>query len=88
MPTRGLRAATAVARDRGISDTSLWRMGRRGWLRLVNIAGRSYVDLESLAEFDDRARKGEFAKGPAGAAAASKKARAEKEATDSNNECN
>ncbi len=58
----GLRAAKAVARDRGVSDVTLWRMGKRGWVRIVNVCGRAYVDLASLAEFDERARRGEFAK--------------------------
>lgn len=79
LPESGLRAATAVCRDRGISDTSLWRMGKRGWIRLVNVAGRCYVDLQSLAEFDRRARAGEFSKSPAGAAKASAEARRKRE---------
>ena len=57
-------------------------MGKRGWVRLVNICGRCYVDMASLAEFDHRAAAGEFAKPPHGAAGASSKARAEKEASE------
>jgi hypothetical protein len=75
----GLRAAKAVARDRGVSDVTLWRWQRRGWIKAVNICGRVYVCLDSLAEFDRRAAAGEFARGPVGAAAASVKARMEKE---------
>src|SRR5260370_33867758 len=60
----GLRATKAVCRDRGVSDTTFWRWGKRGWVKLVNICGKSYVDLKSLAEFDQRAAAGEFAKGP------------------------
>ena len=52
---RGLRAAKAVARDRGISDVTIWRWGKRGWIKLINISGRPYVDLASMAEFDRRA---------------------------------
>lgn len=77
--TGGLRSAKAVARDRGISDVTLWRWQRRGWVKLVNIYGKNYVCLQSLAEFDRRAAAGEFARGPVGAAAASVKARMEKE---------
>ena len=77
--TSRLRAATAVCRDRGISDTTLWRMGKRGWVTIVNICGKSYVDLQSLAEFDRRAAAGEFAKPPHGAAGASARERAERE---------
>jgi hypothetical protein len=81
MPSVGLRAACAVARDRGISDVTLWRWDRRGWIRTVNICGKKYVDLQSLAEFDRRAAAGEFAKAPAGAAGSSSRARLEKEAS-------
>ena len=63
-----LRASTVVCSDLGISDVTMWRWEKRGLLKLVNIAGRKYVDLKSLAEFQDRARRGEFAQGPAGAA--------------------
>jgi hypothetical protein len=80
MPATGLRAAKAVCRDRGISDVTLWRWGRRGWIKIVNICGKCYVDLESLAEFDRRAALGEFAKPPVGAALKSAEKRAAKEA--------
>ena len=78
--TSGLRAAKAVCRDRGISDVTLWRCERRGWIKTVNICGKKYVDLQSLAEFDWRAAAGEFAKPPHGAAGASARERAEREA--------
>ncbi len=77
--TTGLRAAKAVCRDRGVSDTTLWRWGNRGWIKVVNICGKTYVDLQSLAEFDRRAAAGEFAKPPHGAAGASARDRAERE---------
>jgi hypothetical protein len=80
--TTGLRAAKAVARDRGISDVTLWRWNRRKWIKTVNICGKNYVDLQSLADFDRRAAAGEFAKAPAGAAGASSRARAEREASE------
>ena len=75
IPIGGLRSARAVARDRGISDVSLWRWEKRGWIKTINICGKKYVELQSLAEFDERARAGEFARGPVGAAGASVKAR-------------
>ena len=78
----GLRAAKAVARDRGVSDVTVWLWGKRGWIKILNICGRPYVDLQSLAEFDRRAAAGEFAKAPSGAAGASSKVRAEKEASE------
>ena len=80
--TAGLRAAKAVARDRGISDVTLWRWDRRRWIRTVNICGKKYVDLQSLGEFDRRAAAGEFAKPPHGAAGASARERAAREASE------
>lgn len=79
-PRAGLRAARAVCRDRGESCVTLWRRRKLGLIKCVNIFGKVYVDLQSLAEFDRRAAAGEFAKPPRGAAAASAKARAEREA--------
>jgi transposase-like protein len=75
----GLRAARAVCRDLGISDVTLWRWRRRGWIKTVNISGKVYVDLESLVDFNRRAATGEFAKAPSGAAGASRKALVENE---------
>lgn len=78
-PATGLRAARAVCRDRGISDVTLWRWSRRGWIQTVNISGKVYCDLASLANFDRRAAAGEFSKPPAGAARKSAEARLAKE---------
>jgi hypothetical protein len=78
-PASGLRAAKAVCRDRGISDTTLWRMGKRRWIKIVNICGKCYVDLQSLADFDRRAAAGEFAKPPHGAARTAAETRAARE---------
>ena len=78
-PTSGLRSAKAVCRDRGESDVTLWRRRKLGLIKCVNIFGKVYVDLQSLAEFDRRAAAGEFARPAAGAAAVSHQARAEKE---------
>ncbi|MGP8198991.1 MAG: hypothetical protein ACLQU4_05750 [Limisphaerales bacterium] len=80
MPATGLRAAKAVCRDRGISDVTLWRWAKRGWVKLVSISGKNYVDMQSLAEFDRRAALGEFARGPVGAALKPAEKRAAKEA--------
>lgn len=78
-PAVQLRAAKAVCRDRGCSYTTLWRMEQRGWIKFVNVAGSCYVDMESLARFDERARNREFAKPPTGAALKSAQAKAAKE---------
>jgi hypothetical protein len=79
--TSGLRAARAVCRDQGISDTTLWRWRRLGWIKTVNISGKVYVDMASLDDFQRRAVGGEFSKPVAGAAGQSAAARAEQEAT-------
>lgn len=75
-----LRAARVVCRDYGVSDTTLWRWSKRGWLRTVNISGKVYVELSSLADFETRAINGEFSQEPAGAAKRSLEARLAKEA--------
>ena len=77
--TTGLRTAKAVCRDRGESYVTLWRRRKLGLIKCVNIFGKVYVDLQSLAEFDRRATAGEFARPAAGAAAVSHKARAERD---------
>lgn len=74
-PTTGLRAVKAFACDRGVSTVTVWRWRKRGWITTVNICGMPYVDLASANEFDERARKGEFAAPPKGAARTSNKAR-------------
>lgn len=79
--TVGLRAAKAVARDEGVSDVTIWRRVKRGWLTAVNISGRPYITTESLAMFYRRAGAGEFSKPPTGAAGASSRARVAKEAS-------
>lgn len=81
-PVTGLRAAKAVARDRGVSDVTIWRWAKRGWIKVLNIYGKPYIDLASLAEFDRRAALGEFAKPPCGAAAKSASERAKREASE------
>ncbi len=70
-----MRASTTVARELGISEVTMWRWLQRGWLRATNIAGRQYILLDSLREFQERAANGEFAKEPSGAAGRSKRQR-------------
>jgi hypothetical protein len=81
LKSTGLKAARAVCRDRGISDVTLWRWCRKGWIKTINIAGRVYVDLASLVEFDRRASLGEFSRPPSGAARRSAELRKAKELT-------
>lgn len=75
----GLRASRVVCRDLGVSDTTLWRWSKRGWLRTTNISGKVYVELNSLVDFETRALNGEFSQAPHGAAGKSLQARMTKE---------
>ena len=75
----GLRSAKRVAEDMGVSPVSIWRWGRDGRLRIVRIANRPYVDLESLAEFHRAALNGKYETPLAGAALKSAEERAAKE---------
>ncbi len=58
-----------------MDPVTIWRWRQNGWIKVVNICGKPYVDLASLAEFDRRAAAGEFAKAPAGAALISQEER-------------
>lgn len=69
--TSKLRAAPAVARDLGITTITLWRWQKAGWIKTVNINRLTYIDMESLKEFEQRAQNGEFSKPFKGAAGAS-----------------
>jgi hypothetical protein len=68
-PSTKLRHSNQIRRELGISHTTLWRWSKQGLLKTVKICNSVYVDLDSLAEFESRARKGELAKEPHGAAA-------------------
>ena len=46
----------------GVSEVTVWRWRRNGWLATVNICGRQYVTGEALDSFLRRAEAGEFAK--------------------------
>lgn len=63
-----MRAAKIVCRDMGISDTTLWRWARSGWINLVNINGKNFIDMQELIKFQERAKRGEFKKNSTGAA--------------------
>lgn len=62
-PLSYLQPLSRVGQDLRLSNITLWRFRKRGWLKTVNIAGRNYVTAEELARFLVRARSGEFAKG-------------------------
>jgi len=67
-PNPPYRAASEIAKEIGISTITLWRWRNRGWIKSCNIAGKVYIDMNSLNAFVERAKTGEFAKVPAGAA--------------------
>jgi predicted DNA-binding transcriptional regulator AlpA len=52
---------TAFAKALGISRTTAWRFRNRGLIRTCNISGRVYVFRESIAEFFERASRGDLA---------------------------
>jgi hypothetical protein len=45
----------------GVSETTMWRWRRRGWLQTVSVGGRLFITPKALAEFERRAASGEFA---------------------------
>ena len=45
----------------GITDTTVWRWRKKGWLNTRNIAGRLYIAPKDLREFNRRMEAGEFA---------------------------
>jgi len=74
IPPVPLRKAKAVAKDLDHSGTlTLWRWRKAGWIKSVTIGGTVYIDLNSLTEFMERARDGQYAKPFHGVAAQSQK---------------
>ncbi len=67
-PSTRLRHARQVRKDLGISQATLWRWSKQGLLKTVKIYNSVYVDLDSLADLESRARKGELAREPQWAA--------------------
>jgi predicted site-specific integrase-resolvase len=45
----------------GVTQITAWRWRRKGWLKIVNIAGRVYLTQEAIDEFHRRVVAGEFA---------------------------
>lgn len=48
----------------GVSAITAWRWRKKGWLRVTNICGRLYLSAAAIAEFNERAERGEFAQVP------------------------
>lgn len=60
--SNGVRSAKLIAKEEGVSDTTIFRRVKAGLLVKVNINGRAYITIDSLQAFYERARKGEFTK--------------------------
>ena len=75
-PISKLVLAKTYRESMGVSDTTLWRWVKKGWLSSVNISGRLYITLESIEKFEEGSLSGVFAKGPSGAAGESSKLKA------------
>jgi hypothetical protein len=52
----------------GISAVTAWRWAKFGRIHPIDIAGKLYLSADDLYQFEQRAKAGEFAKGPTGAA--------------------
>ena len=48
----------------GVTPCTAWRWRKKGWLKTVNICGRQYLTQEAIAEFSERAKRGEFSQVP------------------------
>jgi hypothetical protein len=48
----------------GVTACTAWRWRKKGWLKTTNICGRQYLTWEAIAEFTERAKRGEFSQVP------------------------
>ncbi|MBS0661234.1 MAG: hypothetical protein JSR82_23705 [Verrucomicrobia bacterium] len=67
MQTATHETGAPIALDRwaaqaGRNPTTIWRWRKKGWLKPINIAGKLYLTPAAIAEFNDRAARGEFSK--------------------------
>jgi len=46
----------------GVSKVTAWRWRKRGYIRLISIAGRNYIARAEIRKFEERAAAGEFRK--------------------------
>jgi hypothetical protein len=58
----GMMSLEAWLKQVGVTACTAWRWRKRGWLQTVNICGRVYVTAAAMAEFVQRAERGEFAR--------------------------
>lgn len=52
----------------GLSEATIWRFRKRGFLKTYGIANRQYLTRGDIAEFNRRLKSGEFAGEMTGAA--------------------
>ncbi|MBI3417224.1 MAG: hypothetical protein HY043_18190 [Verrucomicrobia bacterium] len=62
--TPGLISLSAWIEQVGITNCTVWRWRKKGWLTPINICGRLYLSRANLQEFTQRAQRGEFAQTP------------------------
>lgn len=63
--TEALVSFDRFIQDNQFSAVTGWRYRKRGWLTVINIAGRWYIERAEINRFLERARAGEFSKTPA-----------------------
>jgi hypothetical protein len=44
----------------GRTNATIWRWRKRGWLQVINIAGRLYLSRDEIKRFEARVLAGEF----------------------------
>jgi hypothetical protein len=68
LPASGTTALVPVSRfieELSIDRSTVWRWQKKNWLPAsINIAGRSYLLATAVADFLERAKRGEFKGGP------------------------
>jgi predicted site-specific integrase-resolvase len=57
---RGVLSLSKWTEQVGVTACTAWRWRKKGWLKTVNIAGRQYLTQEAIAEFTERAERGDF----------------------------
>jgi hypothetical protein len=61
---RGVLSLSKWTEQVGVTACTAWRWRKKGWLKTVNIAGRQYLTQEAIAEFTERAERGDFSQVP------------------------
>ena len=68
--TQGPLLSARKTRDRlDFCPTTIWKLEKEGLLEGVSVFAKKYYTVESVEAFEQRARLGEFARAPRGAAA-------------------